>query len=249
MSARTAMIRLGLLFTTTFVSAAAEAQGGVVTGQSRQGTLSFTDLSFADALLAVSSLSTRTYATPLSPSNVTSLVGGGLVAGSLQLSTTGVLTGMVTQINADRYTTSFSNNAAGVGTVAASFDLVPLAGSRFGRFVRDGYNVLRVQSTVSISSWQIGAAIDMSLRIPGDWSSLGTLPGQVTALTTTLGWNVTESLTFSGGFTTLRLADSYAAQSSVVSIGFELIGSAIPNPGCGVAMAGAAVFALRRRRS
>jgi len=90
--------------------------------------------------------------------------------------------------------------------------------------------------------------VTVSQRVPGDWRTLGTGPGQLTGFSVTPGWTITENLVFDGTYTTLTLSDTFRRQSTAVSMSFELIGTAVPAPGSAGVLALAAMGLMRRRR-
>ncbi len=227
---------------------AALGQGGSLTQLSRDATVGFGDLTFLGAQMDVRSIQQRSYLSPTSPTVIVNLVGSPIVPGSVTVQGTGVTTATLQIVGVDAFSGLYGSTGSGTGSIVTAFSVLPITGGRFDRFVRDGNWVLRVQSVVSILTVSTGTPFTLTQRIPGDWRTIGTQPGQISNIITTAGWAVTDNLTFDGNFTTLRISDSYRQQSSVLSISFDLIGSPVPTPGGAAALALGASFMLRRRR-
>lgn len=225
-----------------------------VTGINRTATVGFGDLTFSGATLGVQSFQQYNPTFASGPQNVLASVGVTVLPETATVSGSGSI--VATLNSASGQSIGYTIRAPRVGPGELNLNWTGVTWddpwSRFRRFERDGRHVLLVDTNLSTPGLASNAALNIAVRIPGDWTAIGTGTGQVNpVLWTTTTWNFSELLTFDGAFTTVRLSDTYRRQASTIRFSFELIGAEIPTPGaCTVLVtAGGVMWTMRRRRA
>lgn len=116
-------------------------------------------------------------------------------------------------------------------------------GPQFFASTMNGLPVLHLE----VSSSPVVAAtgtFTWAATIPGDWSSLGTGPGQAQLLSYNTGWQVTQNFVFDGAVTRVQL-DRLPGTTSGPGVTMRLYG--VPGPG-GIALLCLAGLCAARRR-
>lgn len=239
----------------TFGAGIQAASGQAFRAQSvtRTATLSLPDLTFAGASQHVVGVTGYTLTAPVAPMVFVSLTGGNVVPGSASASGSGSIAATLNSTGSQTVQFTLQGLGAGPGTRTLAWSLTPWddPASRFRRLERNGRHALLVDMNLSVADFATNAALNVAVRIPGDWTTIGQGTGQVNPVVwPTAVWNFSELLTFDGTFTTIRLNDTFRSQAGSVRYSFELVGAEIPTPGACTLLvtAGGVMWTMRRRR-